>query len=330
MEKIPVLILCNPEGTLGKLVVKVIDNEPGAELVWARDARSVETQFQGRDYAFVIIDFTAKGLGYLGTTECVRELARQETSPLLFLVDGVETGDSLCRDYGSGLVDCLPLPVPVNILTGKTRLFFELYRLKKRVASQTTDFDAKMLELEVLQQELKENKHRLELFSSLDNITGLFNRYYFDENLQKEWRQAVRENEPLSLLFIDVDYLKAYNEYYGYVEGDDCLRALAGSLHRTLLRPVDIVARYGGDQFAAILPNTNKDGAGLVAKRMMETVSSLNRKNEASPLTGAVTISIGGATILPSAKEKVQILIAKAQQALGEAKTAGRNRICHL
>lgn len=329
MNKTPVLIVCNPESDLGERVQDALGILPGVQLLWATDLPGVEWHLQQRQQlAFVVIDKTLEGLGDNAIAECVRASDKGDTVPLVFIIKEMHEAELLYNTFDSGVVDCLSMPISKNILKNKALLFFETHSLRARVKQQAVDCDAKILEIEVLHQELEEKRCRLEELSSLDPLTGLFNRYYFDENLQKEWRQARRVGDPLTLLFIDVDYLKVYNAHYGHVEGDDCLREMAGVLYRTLLRPVDIIARYGGDQFAVILPSTDGAGAELVAKRMMESVVSLERENVASQVSAFVTISIGGTMRRPSSAMKLQDFIDEAENALAEAKTAGRNRIC--
>ena len=329
MEKIPVLIICDPESELGEKILDTLSILSFVKVQWAVDLSGVELQLQQvANFAFVVIDNTTNRHNSSVIAQCIRDSDKENPIPLFFVIGEMDDVDHLYNVFGSGVVDYLFEPISANILKNKAQLFCELHRLKFRVEQQAVDFDAKILEFEVLHKELEEKRYRLEQLSSIDSLTGLFNRYYFDENLHKEWRQAVRENDLLSLLFIDVDYLKVFNEYYGHREGDDCLREMAGVLYHALLRPVDIVARYGGDQFAAILPNTDALGASLVAKRMMENVSSLKRENFASLASTFVTISIGGATALPTARENIHNFIDKADNALTEAKMAGRNRIC--
>ncbi len=331
MSKAPVLIVCNPESDLGKKTQDVLGMLPEAQLLWASDMPGLEWHLQQRqDVAFVVVDTTTKGQADSAIAECIRGSDKGGIVPLLFIIGEMSEADQLYRAFGPGVVDCLTVPISTNILKSKALLYFELYGLRTRVEQQVVDCDAKILEIEVLHQELEEKRYRSEQLSSLDSLTGLFNRYYFDENLQKEWRQAVRENDPLVLLFIDVDYLKVYNAHYGHADGDDCLREMAGVLYRTLLRPVDIIARYGGDQFAVILPGTDAAGAALVAKRMKGRVVSLERENVASLVSAFVTISIGATMIRPSSGMKLQDFIDKAESALAEAKSAGRNRVCIL
>jgi len=329
MSKTPVLIVCNPESDLGEKIQEALGMLPEAQLLWATDLPGVEWHLQqSQNLAFVVVDKTLKGMGGNTIVECVRASDKGDTVPIVFIIEEMREAEHLYSVFGSGVVDCLPVSISTNVLKNKALLFFEMYSLRARFEQQAVDCDAKILEIEVLHQELEEKRCRLEQLSSLDPLTGLFNRYYFDENLQKEWRQASRESDPLTLLFIDVDYLKVYNAHYGHAEGDDCLREMAGVLYRTLLRPVDIIARYGGDQFAVILPSTDAAGAELVAKRMMGSVVSLERENVASQVSSFVTISIGGTMLRPSSVMKLHDFIDKAESALTGAKTAGRNRIC--
>ncbi len=199
--------------------------------------------------------------------------------------------------------------------------------LHRQLEEKTRELDGKNLELEVLQKELEEKNDKLEQLSSLDGLTGLFNRRYFDANLVKEWKQALRTHTPLSLLIVDIDHFKGYNDRYGHLEGDECLRKVAQALYEALLRPIDIVARYGGEEFTAILPDTDREGAELVARRMMEQVERLDIPHSGGAVTGRVTVSIGATTLVPSGRLSANTLLEYADKALHEAKEAGRNTL---
>ena len=247
--------------------------------------------------------------------------------PLLLLCNEGGRVEDVVPDTWPGLVDVLFKPVNSSLLQQRLRILIELHKSQVKLQRCQQELESKSLEIEVLNQELLEKNYRLELLSSLDSLTGLFNTYYFDENLQKEWKQAVRQKEPLSLLFINVDALKLYNAQYGHELGDELLRELASVLHGTLMRPVDIVARYGGDQFAAILPETDGAGAKIVAIRMRESVAGLQKEHVRAAELGRVSVSIGGATIRPTTSDTVSGLIDRAARALKEAKAVGRNSL---
>jgi diguanylate cyclase (GGDEF)-like protein len=165
----------------------------------------------------------------------------------------------------------------------------------------------------------------LEKLASHDGLTGVANRRAFDERLEAEWRRAVRQSQTLSLLMIDIDYFKRYNDTYGHQAGDGCLRQVASALARMASRPGDLVARYGGEEFAVILTGTHVEGANAVARRILEGVAELALAHVGGE-GGRVTLSIGVATLLPSSGQAPGNLIAAADAALYKAKKSGRNR----
>ncbi len=175
--------------------------------------------------------------------------------------------------------------------------------------------------------ELKRHRDILENLSSLDGLTAIPNRRRFDEVLQTEWRHCMRESSPLSLVMIDIDYFKNFNDTRGHQAGDDCLKRVAKALANSVKRPMDIVARYGGEEFAAILPKTDRDGAVFVAETMRDNIESLNISHPNSPVADYVTISLGSATVLPDNRSDSDILVKAADDALFQAKREGRNCI---
>ena len=159
-----------------------------------------------------------------------------------------------------------------------------------------------------------------------DALTGIANRRHFDQVLRDEWRRCARAGTPLSLLMIDVDCFKAYNDRLGHLQGDDCLRRIAALLIPAGRRPGDLMARYGGEEFVCLLPNTDTEGAVLVAERLHFNVQHAHIAHPASPVGPRVTVSIGVATARPPA-QSVEILLELADRALYVAKEEGRNRI---
>jgi diguanylate cyclase (GGDEF)-like protein len=174
---------------------------------------------------------------------------------------------------------------------------------------------------------LREANTQLRQLSLHDALTGLPNRRQFDLTLELEWSRAMRNRRPLSLLLLDVDCFKALNDLYGHPAGDDCLQRIAGALQRSLRRAGEIVVRYGGEEFAAILPDADPVGAARVAETMREGVLELQMLHDGSTAERFVTISIGVATVHPTAEESPNGLIAAADEALYRAKDMGRNRV---
>ena len=166
--------------------------------------------------------------------------------------------------------------------------------------------------------------------ANTDGLTGLANRRRFDEALAQEWRRAAREETPMSLLMVDVDRFKLYNDRHGHQGGDECLRAVASAMAQVARRPADLTARYGGEEFAVLLPGVDAQGAAALAGRVLAAVRASGIRHEDNAPSGVVTASIGVATALPSADPDatgLAALVAGADAALYEAKRGGRNRV---
>lgn len=176
----------------------------------------------------------------------------------------------------------------------------------------------------------RDNSERLELearlqrLSQQDGLTGLYNRRFFDQQLHAEWRRLRRIGAPLTLLMLDIDHFKAFNDGLGHLAGDDALRQVAGVLQESLQREGDVACRYGGEEFAIILANTGLDGGEHVAARVHELVASLGIAHPGSP-AGRLTLSIGLAVAEPASEESPATLVARSDQALYRAKHEGRD-----
>jgi len=173
--------------------------------------------------------------------------------------------------------------------------------------------------------ELKRHRDMLSRLALTDALCGVPNRRGFDERLEREWRRCLRSERPLSLIMIDVDYFKAFNDHYGHPAGDECLRCIARIIDDALDRPGDMIARYGGEEFACILPETDRAGGMALAERLRLAVTDARIIHEASPVRGEITISLGVATLIPDYIRKPPVLVEIADDALYDAKRAGRN-----
>ncbi len=177
------------------------------------------------------------------------------------------------------------------------------------------------------QQELLRANLELRRLTHSDGLTGLSNRRYLDEFLNAEWKRAERERTEVSLLMIDVDYFKPYNDTYGHVAGDNVLRSVATTIRREIRQPRDLVARFGGEEFAVVLPGTGSAGARLLAEKMRRDVVGLALPHVGSAVSEHLTISIGVATLTPAPGLAETALIEEADAALYRAKRDGRNRV---
>jgi diguanylate cyclase (GGDEF)-like protein/PAS domain S-box-containing protein len=176
--------------------------------------------------------------------------------------------------------------------------------------------------------EHKDLQDSLTARAASDGLTALANRRHFDERLRDEWARAKRDGTPLSLLMIDVDHFKKFNDQYGHQAGDSCLRSLAQILAKEARRPADLAARYGGEEFALLLPATDAGGCALVGERVREALQQLGLPHAANPPSNLVTVSLGGAAKLPGGiSADCASLVAAADRALYAAKDGGRDRL---
>lgn len=177
------------------------------------------------------------------------------------------------------------------------------------------------------QQKLAAANVELQKLAALDPLTGIANRRRFDETLVLEWQRGQRDKTPLSLLMVDVDHFKHYNDTYGHPAGDLALKKVAAVLTENLKRPADLVTRYGGEEFAIILPETDSAGAMSVAKDCLRHLENLGIENTKAAPHGLLTMSIGVHTVVPHKPATWQELVAAADRALYAAKAEGRNRV---
>lgn len=174
---------------------------------------------------------------------------------------------------------------------------------------------------------LKLQTDALKRLSLFDGLTNIPNRRHFDNTLDNELQRALRTQHPLSLLMIDVDYFKPFNDRYGHGTGDACLIQIAQAMQAAMNRPMDLLARYGGEEFVTLLPGTNLEGACKVAETLRQTVANLQIPHALSPIAEHVTISIGVTCLAQPDPKSTSYLLRRADQALYQAKQTGRNQV---
>lgn len=173
----------------------------------------------------------------------------------------------------------------------------------------------------------QEAQMELQRLATRDSLTGIANRRSFDDTLAAEWLRGIRDAKPLSLILIDVDHFKHYNDHFGHQGGDECLKAVAGTIGTSCLRSSDLAARYGGEEFTAVLPGTSAAGGMIVAERIRAAVAAHALPHPGNDARGHVTVSVGIATLIPSRDRAPEDLIAAADAALYRAKREGRDRV---
>ena len=255
------------------------------------------------------------------------DIAFSESPPDLILLDvimpGID-GYEVCKRLKA---DPQTKNIPIIFVTGKVNEEEEIYGFTLGAVDYIKKpFNSVIVKARVsMHLELKQYRDYLENISYLDGLTGIANRRKFDEYLEYTWNLAIRVCMPVSMVMMDIDLFKQYNDNYGHQEGDTCLIQVAQALSKVMVRKTDFIARYGGEEFVCILPNTDSDSAFIIAEKMRLAVISLNIPHAYSSVEKIVTISAGAATRLPAKNISSTELINAADRALYKSKESGRN-----
>jgi diguanylate cyclase (GGDEF)-like protein len=257
-------------------------------------------------------------------------IARSQPKPDMILLDVMMPemdGFEVCRQLKA---DPATRQIPVIFVTAKDDVADE----ERGLMLGAVDYITKPFHLPVVRARvrnhlaLKLKADLLESLANIDSLTDIPNRRRFDEKFDHEWRRCQRSNQPLSLIMLDVDHFKAFNDYFGHGAGDICLVTVAATLSGNLSRPGDMVARYGGEEFAVILPETDLDGACRMADRLREALALQRMPQAPGAGCGIVTLSAGVASRVPAEQADMTELLEAADRKLYDAKTQGRNRVC--
>ena len=246
----------------------------------------------------ILLDITMPGMDGYEVCRRIKENPVTRGIPVIFITGKNEEHDE-AKGFQAGAVDYITKPF--SPLIGMARVHTHI--------------------------ELKRRGDMLERLAGLDGLTGINNRRKLDEYLESERKRAIRHGQPISLVILDVDFFKLYNDHYGHAKGDETLRRLAGVIVRSTPRPEDMAARYGGEEFACILPQTGNEGAQAVARRIMMNLNALDIPHPESTVAACVTVSIGIASAVPVTVDDGANLIVQADKALYQAKRQGRNQI---
>lgn len=275
------------------------------------------------DFALVLLDVQMPEMDGFETAELMRSNGRTRYIPIIFVTAISKEQKCIFKGYEVGAVDYLFKPIEPVILQSKVRVFVELYNQKKLVEDQS-----KLLELRVQELfELRADNCRLENLSVCDGLTGISNRRRFDEYLESNFKNSIRSEKPLSLIMADIDFFKAYNDNYGHLKGDESLIEVARTMVSSIKRPMDLVTRYGGEEFAVVLPETDMNGAIIIAEEIRKNIETLAITHEYSGIAPYITLSLGVSTIIPRHSYSIEEFLNKADTALYKAKASGRNTV---
>ncbi|MGE8096581.1 diguanylate cyclase domain-containing protein [Pseudomonas fluorescens] len=318
-ENAAMVLLVDDQAMIGEAVRRGLANEENIDFHFCADPHQAIAQAIRIKPTVILQDLVMPGLDGLSLVREYRNHPATKDIPIIVLST---KEDPLIKSaaFAAGANDYL-VKLPDNIeLVARIRYHSRSYMtLIQR--------DAAYRALRVSQQQLLDTNLVLQRLMNSDGLTGLSNRRHFDEYLELEWRRAMRDQAQLSLLMIDVDYFKLYNDSFGHLEGDEALRKVAAAIRDASSRPSDLPARYGGEEFVLVLPNTSPGGARLVAEKLRQTVAGMKIPHVVPAEGASLTISIGLSTITPQSGSDYRQLISAADKGLYLAKNNGRNQV---
>lgn len=282
----------------------------------------------------ILLDIKLPDLsGYEVCAELKRN-AQTQSIPVVF-ISALDQTEDIVRAFAVGGADYVTKPFRVEEVLARIRHQLMIQYLQHQLAEQNQKLTQQNVQLQqeiyVRQQveaALQCANQKLQQLVCLDGLTGVANRRHFDEYLQQEWQRSLLEQSALSLILCDLDFFKSFNDTYGHPAGDVCLRLVAQAIHRAVRKPNDMVFRYGGEEFAVVLPDTDGEGALQVARAIQHEVQQLKLTHDCSLASNIVTLSMGITSQIPNQDFSLEMLLAATDKSLYHAKQTGRNRYC--
>lgn len=322
-NKNDVNILIVDDRTENLLVLESLLENIDCNIIKATSGNEALSLMLYYEFALVLLDVQMPDMDGFETAEYIRMNSKTRYVPIIFVTAISKEQKCIFKGYEIGAVDYLFKPIEPIMLQSKVKVFLELYNQKKMIEEQARLLEMKVKELS----ELQEANFKLESLSTLDGLTGIPNRRSFDDYIEMSIKSCTRLNKPISLIMADIDFFKGYNDNYGHLKGDDCLINVAKSISLSAKRPLDFVTRYGGEEFAVILPETDEEGAKIIAEIIRKNVEELEIAHKSSDVSAYVTLSLGITTKSSSIQYSKNELIEHADKALYNSKSNGRNQV---
>ena len=322
-NKNDVNILIVDDRTENLLVLESLLEKIECNIIKATSGNEALSLMLYYEFALVLLDVQMPDMDGFETAEYIRMNSKTRYVPIIFVTAISKEQKCIFKGYEIGAVVYLFKPIEPIMLQSKVKVFLELYNQKKMIEEQARLLEMKVKELS----ELQEANFKLESLSTLDGLTGIPNRRSFDDYIEMSIKSCTRLNKPISLIMADIDFFKGYNDNYGHLKGDDCLINVAKSISLSAKRPLDFVTRYGGEEFAVILPETDEEGAKIIAEIIRKNVEELEIAHKSSNVSAYVTLSLGITTKSSSIQYSKNELIEHADKALYNSKSNGRNQV---
>jgi len=323
MEKSQILIVDDDPVNL-VIMEKMLDSLD-VEILKANSGDKAIRLCKKQDFALVLLDAQMPGKDGFETAKKLRSTKKNKELPIIIVSAVSKTKDLILKGYESGAVDYLLKPIEKQLLLSKAKIFCQLHEQKTLLESKNTDLGKlnKKLQQEIVKRTQAEEKL---LFQAIrDPLTGLFNRRYLEESLEREIAKSKRHKTPLGLIMLDADHFKIFNDTYGHLAGDVVLKNFSEVLV-SYSRKEDIACRYGGEEFVLVLPGTSVGVTKHRAEELRNIVESRKTVIFEKRKLPNVTISLG-VSVLPEHGTNRETLLAAADEALYSAKNSGRNKV---
>lgn len=267
----------------------------------------------------ILLDVIMPGMSGFEVCSTLKSDPQTMDVPIIFISALSETEDKV-KGFQAGGVDFISKPFNAAEVVARVQTHLTLRKMHLQLLAEIEERKRTEIALEKANEEL-------ERLASMDGLTQIANRRQFDSFLQKEWKRLRRDKAPLSLILCDIDFFKRYNDTYGHIAGDKCLKEVAQGISKAVKRPADLVARYGGEEFAVILTNTDLEGAFQVAEEIQDEISKLKIPHEQSDVSQFVSLSMGVSSIIPDGSSESEAFVDGVDKYLYQAKETGRNKI---
>ncbi|MDJ0805798.1 MAG: diguanylate cyclase [Gammaproteobacteria bacterium] len=304
-------ILVAEDNLADRLIIRRHLQSMKHEVILAQDGQEAIEQFKKEDPELVLLDVRMPGMDGFATIEKMRSLDL-EWRPILFLSSHTEP-ETFVAGIKAGGDDYLYKPINRDVLEAKLIAMERIVAMRKQLITVTA--------------ELAWETEKAQQMANMDGLTGLANRRYMNQILAQEIKRAARERQPISVIMVDIDYFKHYNDHFGHLAGDDVLRKVAKLLQGSVNRAADLVSRFGGEEFCIVLPNTSSQGGAEIAEELRKTVLDERIPHAEGLEQSWLTISLGVSCKIPESDTLVDDVLDMADKALYQAKASGRNRV---
>jgi diguanylate cyclase (GGDEF)-like protein len=297
-------VLIVDDSNTTRMLVRTFVEDLGHHVIEVESGEEALKCFESESIQLVLMDIKLPGIDGFETTRRIRAQVKVDWFPIIFL-----SSNSAESHFSEGI-----------------QAGGDAYLTKPVIGSVLQSMVKAMARIAGFHTAMQKLNSALSKLAHVDPLTGLENRRGFFSSLETEWARSKREQIPLSVILLDIDNFKLYNDFYGHLQGDECLKLVASAMRDAIKRPADLIGRFGGEEFVIMLANTPKAGATILAERVRQMIEKTAIPHEKSTLGNVVTASFGVAEMTEA--ENVETLLKKADERLYQAKEKGRNQVC--